>query len=56
MKVTFNKGFSVYESPGDIYFVTPHSGPAFEVTTSRDEYSETIASLSWKKLFIGIIT
>ncbi len=41
MNIKFHKGFSVYESGEDPVFVTPHSGPAFEVTTSRDDYSET---------------
>jgi len=50
MNISFNKGYSVYESGEEPIFVTPHSGPAFEVTTSRDEYSETIASLCWQKL------
>lgn len=50
MDVKFYKGYCVYESGSDPVFVTPHSGPAFEVTTSRDEYSETVASLCWQRL------
>ncbi|HLD06525.1 MAG TPA: hypothetical protein VJC16_03250 [Candidatus Nanoarchaeia archaeon] len=50
MKVRFCAGYAVYEAPGDIVFVTPHSGPAFEASTSRDEYSETVASLCWQQL------
>ena len=43
-------GFSVYKKGRDPVFVTPHSGPAFEVTTSRDDHSETVASLCWQKV------
>ena len=50
MDISFHKGYCVYESGEEPIFVTPHSGPAFEVTTSRDDYSETIASLCWQKL------
>ena len=50
MKVRFCPGYAVYEAPGDVVFVTPHSGPAFEASTSRDEYSETISSLCWQQL------
>ena len=51
MKVAFKKGFTVYskENP-EIAIVAPHCGPALEVTTSRDDNSETTASLLWKRI------
>jgi uncharacterized protein Usg len=44
-------GFLLYES-GDtgISWVTPHSGPALETPTSRDDNSDTVASLCWLKV------
>lgn len=53
MKIEVCEGYSVYkdgDDPNDPIFVTPHSGPAFEVTTSRDDHSETVASLCWQKM------
>jgi|TARA_B100001971_G_C18213452_1_gene552269 hypothetical protein len=50
MKCKFYEGYSVYKNKKDPVFVTPHSGPAFEVTTSRDDHSETVASLCWQKM------
>ncbi|HLC57441.1 MAG TPA: hypothetical protein VJH95_02630 [Candidatus Nanoarchaeia archaeon] len=49
MAVSFKKGFTVY-GDGDLAIVCPHSGPALEITTSRDDNSETTASLLWKKI------
>ena len=47
----FKKGYSVYKlSNKDIAVVTPHSGPALEDTTSRDDNSETVASICSKKM------
>jgi len=52
MEIMYNKGFIVYRNHKNLYepvFVAPHSGPAFEVPTSRDESSDTVASLCWMK-------
>jgi hypothetical protein len=49
MERSFFKGFTVYRNGGDPVFVTPHSGPSFEVPTIRDENSDTVASLCWLK-------
>lgn len=50
LKVDFRPGFTVYRNgPGPVW-VSPHSGPALEVPTSRDQWSETIASLCWLKM------
>src|SRR3989338_5097901 len=47
----FYRGFSVYKnSENGIVIVAPHSGPALETTTSRDDNSETVASLCFKKM------
>ncbi len=44
-------GFMVFENEGsDITWATPHSGPALETPTSRDENSDTVASLCWMKV------
>jgi len=49
LKIDFKPGFSVYTNgPGPVW-VCPHSGPAIEVPTSRDENTETVASLCWLK-------
>ena len=50
MRPDFRNGFTVHKDGGDFVFVSPHSGPALETPTARDEYSETVASLCWKKL------
>ncbi|MFH1294695.1 MAG: hypothetical protein ABIH90_02010 [Candidatus Aenigmatarchaeota archaeon] len=49
MKIEFKKGFAIYRNgPGPVY-VCPHSGPALETPTSRDDNSDTVASLCWMK-------
>jgi len=45
-----NKGFLVYENGKEITWVIPHSGPALETPTSRDDGSDTVASLCWLKV------
>jgi len=58
MEFIFKRGFLVYkDTKKDIAIACPHSGPALEQPTSRDDNSETVASLCWKlmggKLVIG---
>ncbi len=43
------KGFSLYKINDEPLFVAPHSGPAFEIPTSRDEHTDLVASLCWMK-------
>ena len=51
MDFKFNKGYLVYKnSSNGIVIVSPHSGPAFDFSTSRDDNSETVASICWRKL------
>ncbi len=50
MDVSFKKGFTIYGGGNGVGIIAPHSGPALEVTTSRDDNSETTASLLWKKM------
>lgn len=49
MQIKFHPGFVVYRNGRGPMYVTPHSGPALETTTSRDDNSETVASLCWLK-------
>ncbi|MFC2143855.1 hypothetical protein ACFLQO_00670, partial [Candidatus Aenigmatarchaeota archaeon] len=49
MKIKFYPGFTVYKNGKGPTYVTPHSGPALETVTSRDDNSETVASLCWMK-------
>jgi hypothetical protein len=51
MQIFFRKGHIVYMEKGerDFTYVAPHSGPALEIPTSRDDNSETVASLCWMK-------
>ncbi len=50
MQADFKRGFLIYtnENP-DLIIVAPHSGPSVEITTGRDDCSETVASILWKK-------
>ncbi|MBS3146918.1 hypothetical protein J4471_04455 [Candidatus Woesearchaeota archaeon] len=51
MEILFKEGYCIYEdNKNDIVIATPHSGPAFETSTARDDNSETVASLCWRKL------
>ena len=51
MQIFFRKGYIVYRDKGkrDFTYVALHSGPALEIPTSRDDNSETVASLCWMK-------
>lgn len=50
MRCNFYKGFSVWEEGfDDTVICTPHSGPALDNTTSRDDNSDTVASLLFKR-------
>ena len=49
MNMEFRRGYIVYKNSGDITYVAPHAGPALEIPTSRDENTETVASLCWMK-------
>lgn len=51
MDLKIKKGFTVYsQERNGIAIVAPHSGPAFDTVTSRDDNSETVASLCFRNL------
>ena len=53
MDFSIHRGFSVFKNENnsnDLAIVAMHSGPALETVTSRDDNSETVASLCWKKI------
>ncbi|MDD5254314.1 MAG: hypothetical protein PHG05_04440 [Candidatus Nanoarchaeia archaeon] len=51
MECRFKKGYSVYEKIGkEMILICPHSGPALQSVSARDDNSETIASLVWESL------
>ena len=60
MDIFYKPGFSVYRNREDPVYVVPHAGPAFETPTSRDENTDTVASLCWMvtggKLIISTIS
>ncbi len=45
--IDFRPGFTVYKNGRGPVWVCPHSGPAMETPTSRDGYSDVVASLCW---------
>jgi len=50
LNINFRPGFIVYRNgPGPVW-VSPHSGPAIEIPTARDQWSDTVASLCWLKM------
>ena len=51
MQIFYRKGYIVYQEKGEHNFtsVPPHAGAALEIPTSRDDNSETVASLCWMK-------
>lgn len=49
IKVIIRPGFIIYEKGDGPVYVCPHSGAALEVPTSRDDNSETVASICWLK-------
>ena len=58
MEFVFKRGFLVYkDGKRNLSIACPHAGPALEQANSRDDNSETVASLCWKsiggKLIIG---
>ncbi len=50
MEIEFHKGFIVYKNGRGPVFVPPHSGPALEIPTSRDDNADTVASLCWLRM------
>ncbi len=50
MRPDFEEGFTVYRNGLGVVFITQHSGPNLETPTSRDEYSDMVASLCFKKV------
>jgi len=51
MECIFKKGFAIYsQNVNGMMIVAPHSGPALESVASRDDNSETVASLLLKKI------
>jgi hypothetical protein len=56
LSIDFRPGFVVYKNGDGPVWVCPHSGPAMETPTSRDENSETVASLCWLKIGGTLIT
>lgn len=49
MEIEFCKGFTVYRNGFGPTYVAMHSGPSIEMPTSRDDNSDTVASLCWLK-------
>lgn len=49
LEIDFRRGFTVYRNGVGPVWVCPHSGPALEVPTSRDENTDTVATLCWLK-------
>ncbi len=47
LTIDFRPGFSVYRNGEGPVWVCPHSGPALEIPTSRDENTDTVATLCW---------
>ncbi|MBN1377506.1 hypothetical protein JW949_04225 [Candidatus Woesearchaeota archaeon] len=50
MRPDFEEGFTVYRNGSGVVFITQHSGPNLETPTSRDEYSDMVASLCFRKV------
>ena len=50
MEMEFREGFSVYKNGTGPVFACVHTGPSFETPTSRDDNSDTVASLCWLKM------
>tara|TARA_Y100000310_G_C20634758_1_gene790582 strand:+ start:433 stop:1410 length:978 start_codon:yes stop_codon:yes gene_type:complete len=52
MDVSFHRGYAVYNDDNDtsLSIIAPHSGPAFNTANSRDDNSETVAGLCWRKV------
>src|SRR3989338_8044291 len=51
MDFIFKKGFLIYKDKDkNLVIACPHSGPALDHPTTRDDNSETVASLCWREL------
>ena len=51
MRTDFKRGYTIYrDTEKEPFIIAPHSGPALDVVTSRDDHSETVASLCWKRI------
>jgi len=51
MNPQFKRGYITYtNSDNNVVIIAPHSGPAVEFSTARDDNSETVASLLFKKI------
>jgi hypothetical protein len=52
MNIEFKKGYTIYSNPGGkgVMLVAPHSGPALNTPTARDDHSETVATKCWDLL------
>ncbi len=49
MNLKIKKGFTIYsQGKNGIGIIAPHAGPAFDTVTSRDDNSETVASLCFR--------
>jgi hypothetical protein len=49
IRAEFHPGFVVYKNGFGPVWVCPHAGPAMETPNSRDDNSDTVASLCWLK-------
>lgn len=49
LNIDFKPGFAVYKNGQGPVWTCPHSGPALETPTSRDENTDTVAALCWLK-------
>ncbi|MBT4334311.1 hypothetical protein HOD61_00660 [archaeon] len=50
MEMNFKRGYIVYKNDKSNFVIAaPHSGPALENATSRDDNSETVSTNCWKK-------
>ncbi len=50
MAMDVHPGFTIYRNSEGPIFATLHSGPAVETPTSRDDNSDTVASVCWMKM------
>lgn len=50
MEIKFLPGLTVYKDGSGLVWVSPHSGPGFYYSDSRDEHTDVIAGLCWNKL------
>jgi hypothetical protein len=49
IRTEFHPGFIVYKNGFGPVWVCPHAGPAIEIPNSRDDNSDTVASLCWMR-------